>query len=479
MLTWKEPDPNCAPVVSYNVEFESIKYITSNLYYTFSGLINCSPYTFSVSALDDNGNESTLKKITAIPEWPNPPLNLTGGLSQNISIITLNWAPPNPNCSPPTSYTLYWSNDNNNFSSIPNIPSNVTLYDFTGVTLNTPYYFYMVSVNLIGISNSSSRFNIIPRIYSIGGDANYTEQINGNDYTLTFNANSNSNGIFTLTFYINISDVLCMLVGGGGGGRGAAYYPEDDPSLELLVGGVGGGGASSLRARINVSKNNSYDLLVGKGGAGGLTTTGPPEAKSGHLTTVSLNGVTFFTAPGGNTSTSMGSFNTGPTGTVYYGIGALVASLPIINIAVSILYTATGGASRDGSGIIYSSASGTSNARTNGGNGYDANNPSGNLPYGGGGGTNRMNNETGDTYTGSVVSFNDKGGLQGTQFDGVNQATYLRGNQSSSGYGNTETPGFGSGGGGGGLYWRHNGADYFGEGGAGGDGLMIITFTIP
>jgi hypothetical protein len=397
-------------------------------------------------------------------------------MSDSISIIILTWEPPNPNCSSPTSYTLYWSTNNVTFNSIPNIPSNSTLYNFTGAIFDTTYYFYMVSVNLLGTSSPTPTINITtPFIYSITGDANFTESIIGNDYTLTFYTNSNSNGNYTLTFYVNLNNVEYTLVGGGGGGRGGAYYVSNS-SVETLVGGVGGGGASSLQATINVMTNNSFDLLVGKGGAGGLTTTGVPPANPGHLTTVSLNGVTYFTAPGGNASTSLGSEPSG-AGTIYYGIGASSASPSIINVGTNIK-TTTGGGSPNGSGIIYNKSAGTSNNVTNGGNGVDANNPSGQLPYGGGGGSgsDTLNDSSGYTLSGSVVSLNNIGGLQGTFISGV-YTTYLPGNQSSSGYGTTQTPGFGSGGGGGGFVWQRLSTDYFGEGGAGGDGLLIVTFT--
>ena len=482
-LTWEPPNPNCATADSYRIYFNSNTYNTSNLYYTFSGLINCSSYTFSVSSLDIYNNVSTSNTINnAVPLWPSPPTNLAASMSDSISIIILTWEPPNPNCSSPTSYTLYWSTNNITFNSIPNIPSNSTLYNFTGAIFDTTYYFYMVSVNLLGTSSPTPTINITtPFIYSITGDANFTESIIGNNYTLTFNTNSSSNGNFTLTFYVNLNNVMFTLVGGGGGGRGSAYYPENDPSLELLVGGVGGGGASSIKCSSNfvasLGDPNSLSLIVGKGGAGGLTTTGPPQASPGNTTSVTgIVGTIFYaTAPGGKTSTSIGADSTTSLGTIYYAIGAAQSDPP--DTGGAFIHTAIGGGSHNGSGIIYDSTPGQSNAHTDGGNGYNANNPSGNLPYGGGGGTNGMDDFTGDTFSGSVVSLNDIGGLQGTRLDNVYNAAYLPGNQSSSGYGTTQPPGFGSGGGGGGLYWRFNGSDFFGEGGAGGDGLLIVTFT--
>ena len=479
-LTWS-PNPNCATSVSYNVYFDSNIDNTFDLSYRFNNLINCSSYTFSVSALDVNGNESTLNTIIAIPLWPNPPTNLTALMSGSISIIILNWSAPDPNCSPPTSYTLYWSIDNNTFDPIPDISPEATSYNFTNAMVTTTYYFYMVSVvNSVGTSGPTPTISITtPFIYLISGDTNYTEVINGNTYTLTFNTNGDNNGNFTLTFYVDLDEIIYTLIGGGGGGRGSAYYPNSDPDLELVVGGVGGGGASSVicfgNSAASLGAPDSLSLVVGKGGKGGLTTTGPPPANRGNTTSVTgISGTIFYaTAPGGNASTTIVPADTS-LGTVYCAVGALNADTPTFFGAYRSV--TIGGGSQTGSGIIHSGNQ--SNASRKGGNGNNADNPSGNLPYGGGGGTTIIDDLSSDTFTGSFVSLNDVGGLKGINIDNQQFESYLPGNQKSEDeLGTTETPGVGSGGGGGGLIWLQNGPEVFGVGGVGGDGLMIITFT--
>jgi hypothetical protein len=479
-LMWT-PNENCAPTVSYNIYKDTI-FIgnTVDTFFIVNSLENCISYSFSVSSIDINDIESNYSTINAIPLWVNPPTNLY--TSYNKPNIIIYWSEPNPNCSKPTSYILYWSTNNNTFNTITNILPNQTSYSFANALSNTIYYFYMVSINNTEISLPTETISQSTYIYTITGDQNYTEEIVGNNYTLTFYTNTNSNGNYNLSFYVNLDNVIFTLIGAGGGGRGSAYHSTSSSSLELLVGGVGGGGGSSLKCSsgfvASYENKNTLSLVVGKGGLGGSTAKGPLTAEPGNNTSVyGITGTVFYAiAFGGKTSTAIGvDTTTTSLGNIYYAIGAPTAESP--DTIGAYINTTIGGASRNGSGIIYDSGRGQSNSHSEGGNGYNAINSSGNLPFGGGGGTNVMSNQTGDTFTGSVVTLNDIGGLQGTRIDNILNNTYLNGNQSQSEYGTTQQPGLASGGGGGGLYWRFNGSDVFGVGGNGGDGLLIVSFT--
>jgi hypothetical protein len=465
-LNWT---PNCE-AVSYNI-YQAGGFIgnTSNTNFTVNNLINCNTYTFSVSSLDINGIESTLVTINDVqPLWPNPPTNLSGSVSSSLTQITLTWNIPNPNCSEPLTYNLWWSTDGTNFTLI-SIPYGATSYIFTAIK-DTKYYFYMESVNGVGISDVTPTINITTSLYVITGDINYTETINLNLYTLTFFVKDDGNdGIFNILFNVNINNVTFTLVGGGGGGRGSGYY-DYTGSEEWLVGGVGGGGAASIESFTNILSSSSFDLLVGKGGQGGLKGDIPPvpSGQAGNPTSVTTINVysTFISlAPGGKTSTGFSNLSN-----VYYSNGVSNSDPPTSN-GTSTIYNIGGGAPA-GSGIYWNGS--TASSYTLGGDGYNA---TGSLPYGGGGGTPKINANNQDTFTGAVVSTNNIGGYNGDQIGNQYQPSYLPGNQSLAGYGQIGNAGFGSGGGGAGLYWQSIGTDVFGNGGDGGDGLIIITFT--
>ena len=311
-------------------------------------------------------------------------------------------------------------------------------------------------------------------IYTVTGGTNYTESIIGNTYTLTFNPNT-----FNLTFNVIVSTVTITAVGGGGGGRGSGWYPNSG-FQNYLVGGVGGGGASSIQSSLStIIATSSYNLIVGQGGAGGVIGEGPPQGSPGTDTSVtSVTGTSFnSTAPGGKTSNSIIQFDTGITGGlkyVYYPQGVTSSNAP--TSSGSIINSSIGGGSIDGSGITTSGGSATS--YESGGNGGNASN--GSLPYGGGGGTTKMISDNLDTFFGSIVSLNNNGGVEGGRVVNTYLPLNLPGNQIST-YGSTQNPGLGSGGGGGGMYFNVNfvSNSYFGAGGNGGDGVIIVQFTYP
>ena len=492
-LTWGLSS-SCVPINYYIIYQDGTEIGTRPYtYFIVNNLTNCNSYTFSVLAVDAFGNQSTISTINnVIPLWPNPPTNLSGSTTIPNPIINLTWSAPNPNCSEPTSYTLYWSTDNITFFSINNIPYPDTSYDFTSGIINTTYYFYMESVNSLGSSTPSSTIIITPSdiLYAITGDTNFTETIIGDTYTLTFNPNtvSDIDGEFNITFYGTINNVIFTLVGGGGGGAGSGYHPNN----AYLMCGVGGGGASSMQTSLPIVANSSFDLNVGIGGTGGLgnqSGTSPNFGTSGGTTTVvdSNNTILNCSAPGGNASNTIG-YVSGTQG-VYYLNGSLPTVAPTCNIPSFV--SCTGGASVAGGGVyvdgsIYHSVAGGPSAP--GGNGHNATGDTGTLPYGGGGGssggvlpysyTQTMENNT--TTYGAVVSSNNIGGLAGTsqvyEYD-----TKIPGNQTTQGSGIIGTPGPGSGGGGAGLWFTIYGAYTIstGKGGDGGDGLIIITFTYP
>jgi hypothetical protein len=491
-LTWSAPITTCG-TLSYNIYGVGGSIgNTSNTYYDIIGLTNCSNYTFSVSSVYPSGAESSLVPLDVIPLWPNPPTNLAASLTSDLSSINLSWSAPNPNCSLPISYTLYWSTDNSIFNSIPNIAYGTTSYNFTGVSLNTRYYFYMVSVNLVGTSVPTTTINILNSIYVVTGDINnYRETINGNTHTLRFYINdiTNTDGIFNILFNVSLSNVYFTLIGGGGGGGGSGYY-DYNTNQEWMVVGVGGGGASSIITYTDIAASNSFGLVVGYGGKGGLAGTSTPNIADQYGSPGNLSSVTgtSFTAsaPGGKASNTILSVSSG-IGNVYYA-----EAVPQSDVAEStgtIVQSKQGGGTTIGSGISRKDTGGEASlyiVPDSGGNGYDSTPtpstptpPTDSLLCGGGGGSPQVEyNAIYDTITGSVVSLTNIGGLSGQIIAGKN-TDYLPGNQDQLGYGDIQEPGSGSGGGGGGMYWSVGSSNTFGKGGKGGNGFISITFTYP
>lgn len=331
-LTWNIPNPNCKPAISYNIYQNGI--IINNtplLNLSVTGLLNCSSYSFSVSSLDSEGNESLPAILNnVIPLWPNPPTNLTASwLTNNPHEITIAWSDPNPNCSPPISYSLYYSTDNSTFNVITGILSSP--YSFMP-TLYTPYYFYMSSVNNLGESTYTSTITANINLFTISSGS-YTTTASTSGSTTTYNIVINP-GISSLIFNVlpDSSYANFQLVGGGGGGGGC--WGDINSPLTLYSGAGGGGGGNLLVENYIVSVSNSYTITVGSGGLGGLSndgsgdnsqTAGSPGQNSSITDLIMLNLIAYGGAGGGRGTSS--SQSTGGIGGSYAsnagGLGGL------------------------------------------------------------------------------------------------------------------------------------------------------------
>jgi hypothetical protein len=321
-LTWNLPNPNCKSAVSYNIYQNGI--IIDNtvlLNLSVTGLLNCSSYTFFVTSLDSEGNESSPAVLNnVIPLWPIPPSNLTASwLTNNSHEITITWSDPNPNCSPPTSYNLYYSTDNIIFNVITGILSSP--YQFIPTSYNT-YYFYMTSVNNLGESNNSSTVTASIILYTISGGS-YVQTSSTSGSTTTYNIVINP-GISTLIFNVlpDLSFTNFQLIGGGGGGGGCWANIN---TFILYSGAGGGGGGNLLVNEYIVSVTNPYTITVGNGGLYGLsndgfgdnTQTAGGSGQNSSITDIltSLNIIAYGGAGGGSGTSS--SKSTGGIGGSY------------------------------------------------------------------------------------------------------------------------------------------------------------------
>lgn len=338
-LTWT---PNCE-AVSYNIYLYG-SYIgnTSTTSFLVSGLTNCSTYTFSVTSLDIDANESIPITINnVIPLWPGPPTNLSASwVQENLSIITLNWNIPDPNCSEPVTYTLYWSIDNINFTSISILYGN-TSYDFSPIIPDTTYYFYMESVNATGTSIPTATVSITTNLFTITGGSFVTTSTTSGS-TITYNIVVNA-GPSTLTFNVlpDLTYANFQLVGGGGGGGGCWAYLSQAFNLPVCGGGGGGGGGNLL---INncVVNNNPYTITVGVGGSGGqandFSLGNNTNTAGGNGTSTSISSTNIICSAlygnGGEKSSGVGDRAEGGTGGV-----ASITTLPV----GAVIYSGNGG----------------------------------------------------------------------------------------------------------------------------------------
>lgn len=325
-LTWKPP---CIQVLYYNIYNNTMTLIgnTNTLFFDINGLTNCSSYEYYVTAVDTNLNESTPVVINnVVPLWPNPPINLSGTWDL-LNTVTISWDTPFPNCSPPTSYNLYYSTDNVTFTPINNIPANSSSYNFTPV-IPPMYYFYMTSVNALGESNPTSTISVMTSLFIVTTISGETPSISSttSGATTTYNIIINP-GENTLIFsklpdtgYANF-----QLVGGGGGGGGSW---GDTFNAKLYSGAGGGGGGNLLVNNYIVSISDTYTITVGSGGSSGnpndgfgsSTQTSGGKGGDTSITSTGLNLIAYG-GDGGGCGTSSSKSTGGGGGSFFSTIG--------------------------------------------------------------------------------------------------------------------------------------------------------------
>ena len=242
-----------------------------------------------------------------------------------------------------------------------------------------------------------------------------------------------SNGTFVVP--AGVSEVSVLVVAGGGGGAN--------------TGSGGGGGGYVYDSSVSVTSGSSYPVTVGAGGGGGAA-TGAPGTKGSNSVFSTI------TAEGGGAGYSHGNSSGGNGGS---GGGAPIKpSAPAATPGTGSQgfsggagYVDAGWAGNNGGGGGAGStgaAGGNTAGSGNGGNGL-ANSITGSLvTYAGGGGGGEVNG-----------SFAGAGGSGGGGRANMNAA------------GTNGTNGLGGGGGGGG----YNGT-YF-NGGTGGSGVIIVSYT--
>ena len=245
-------------------------------------------------------------------------------------------------------------------------------------------------------------FPIISNLFEITGTGNGYEIINGY-YVITFKSAG------TITFLVNDTSATYIAVGGGGsGGYGQSWF-EGHTGFYHLQGAAGGGGGQVLTGNNTFTKNITYNITIGAGGAG--STDG---SSNGEITTISGSDLTTITATfgsaGGNATSQTNPNPTGGNGGSETNDGGNGGGsdgkigIPITLAYGSTTYYAGGGAGVGNDTGYYGGdgGGGDSTAHKKGGNGtfYGAGGAGGGAPD-----TTDGKRRGGDGYQGVVIIY--------------------------------------------------------------------------
>lgn len=229
-----------SPITSYTVTSnpEGITATGSSSPITVTGLTNGTAYTFTVIATNTIGNSlpSSISNSVTPVTIPNPPTSLLG--TPGNQEVVIQFTAGNNGGSAITNYK--YSTDGVNYTALSpaDASSPITI---TGLTNGTIYNITLKAVNAVGDSVASDPVSVTPE---------------SNETIVQFRAT----GTTTWVAPAGVSSISYFIVGGGGGGGGS--YDN----------GAGGGGAGGvvLSGTRAVTAGQSYTVVVGAGGAGGI-----------------------------------------------------------------------------------------------------------------------------------------------------------------------------------------------------------------
>lgn len=252
-----------------------------------------------------------------------------------------------------TSITLSWTNAHStnvvteiyrNNAYIGEVAAGTTSYVNTGLSAGTSYSYKVRHRGTLSGFYSGNFSNTISASTSVAyGSQTYTTA-----------------GSYTFTVPTGVTSLRITLVGGGGGGSGGSSG---------FAGNGGGGGGSITNIILSVSPGNNLTVAVGSGGAAGAAANNNSAAGGNTLVTFGVNSLqanggtrglfqansAFAAAPGGGTSTPIGTggtTTTGGTGQVgsVASKGGNGGSSTLASGGAGATFTLTGGAGSQGSG---------------------------------------------------------------------------------------------------------------------------------
>jgi hypothetical protein len=275
-LVWTSPYSSSAPI-NYNIYQNGSLLITvpntQPVPYIISGLTNGSTYSFYITTVDENSNESEKSNtVSATLTIPDSPTSVTATLVQNTTNVDVSWSPPGGEQNPPIAYYIVTPSSGSATGPIYN-----TSCTFTGLTSGTNYTFSVQTYNTYNIASSPSTGSnsvTIPYPIQITTTSNYNTTLSTSaSSSNTFTSSSGAivftdfgSTSFTITQkFSNISFNMLVVGAGGNGGSGGSGSGAGTPG-----GGGGGGGSGGIAIlnNVNITPSSSIYYFVSVGQPG-------------------------------------------------------------------------------------------------------------------------------------------------------------------------------------------------------------------
>lgn len=277
-LVWTSRYSSSAPItykIYQNGSFLINLPVTQPVPYIISGLTNGSTYSFYVTTVDTDSNESeTSNTVSATLTIPDPPTSVTATSVSDTTNVDVSWVPPVADQNPPIAYYIVTPSSGSQTYTI--YPPN-TSCTFTNLTPGQSYTFNVQTYNTYNIPSSTVVTNsvTIPYPIQITTTSNYNTSLSTSASSSNTFTSSSGAIVFTdfgsTSFTINqkfsnISFNMLVVGSGGTGGSGGAGSGAGTPG-----GGGGGGGSGGIailtKVNIKPSSTTYYTVSVGQPGS--------------------------------------------------------------------------------------------------------------------------------------------------------------------------------------------------------------------
>jgi hypothetical protein len=375
-LVWTSPYSSSAPI-NYNIYQNGSLLITvpntQPVPYIISGLTNGSTYSFYITTVDTNSNESeTSNTVSATLTIPDPPTSVTAASVSDTTNVDVSWSPPVADQNPPIAYYIVTPSSGSATGPIYN-----TSCTFSNLTSGQSYTFSVQTYNTYNIPSSPSTGSnnvTIPYPIQITTTSNYNTTLSTSaSSSNTFTSSSGAivftdfgSTSFTITQkFSNISFNMLVVGAGGNGGSGGSGSGAGTPG-----GGGGGGGSGGIAIlnNVNITPSSSIYYFVSVGQPGSTSSSiGPSIFNTYCNANAGING--------GNGNAWNGGANPGSGGS-----GGSVTTNSSQGSPVSTAGATGGNGGKNGNGSNGNDSNGNNSYEfTVNGNNYT-------IKYGGGGG---------------------------------------------------------------------------------------------
>ncbi len=168
---------NCNATVYYGTSTPLTSSVTStgtNFTITLTNLQPNTTYLYQVElSTASEIISSTQTSFTTLLPVPTAPANLTASVSGNTVMLTWN------DVLYESSYKVYRSTDNVQFSQIASLSANTTSYSDANVTAGNTYYYYVIASNSSGTSAPGNTVSITIPSSQLAADLFFTEYVEG------------------------------------------------------------------------------------------------------------------------------------------------------------------------------------------------------------------------------------------------------------------------------------------------------------